>query len=281
MLKIIFLLFSNFIIINSKLLPNHRDIVTDLISEYGYPVKTYEIITSDGYILRMHRLFAKNDFKSQIHHKPGCPIKPAVLIVHGFTGCSSDFVLFGPNKSLGFQLVDNGYDVWLGNVRGGKLTESHVSMKSSMPEFWNYTITEVSIIDTANMIDYVRDVSGSFKIFYIGNSFGATYLAILLSERPEYNEKIIQAGLMAPILYTGQKVPENVLSSIANRAFYSMLQMTPVFRYSDILDFAKFYQTMFCAPRNSECPVVLTIRGMLYGWNEDGKYMDSVKINLI
>lgn len=39
----------------------------------------------------------------------------------------------------------------------------------------------------------------SSQVYYVGHSQGTTTLLVLLSERPEYNDKIKVASLMAPV----------------------------------------------------------------------------------
>lgn len=56
------------------------------------------------------------------------------------------------------------------------------------------------------MIDYTLNKTKSSQMFYVGHSQGTTALLVLLSTRPEYNEKIVQAHLMAPSAFR-KKLP--------------------------------------------------------------------------
>jgi hypothetical protein len=93
--------------------------VPHLISEKGYPVESHDVVTSDGYILTMHRI-----------PRPGAP---AVLLQHGLLDASETWVVndannrcatllgiqqqysdnYDANNSLGFMLHDAGFDVFL------------------------------------------------------------------------------------------------------------------------------------------------------------------------
>lgn len=58
-----------------------------LLKKYGYPVEIHTVITSDGYLLEMHR----------IPRIGGIP----VYLQHGLLDSSAGWILLGPNNSLG------------------------------------------------------------------------------------------------------------------------------------------------------------------------------------
>lgn len=43
--------------------------------------------------------------------------------------------------------------------------------------------------------------TGLEKIHYVGHSMGTTALLVMAQERPEYQEKIIMANMLAPVAY--------------------------------------------------------------------------------
>lgn len=51
------------------------------------------------------------------------------------------------------------------------------------------------------MIDYVLNQTNSEKIFYAGHSQGTTAFWVMMSEKPEYNDKIKLMVAMAPVAY--------------------------------------------------------------------------------
>ena len=66
-----------------------------MVSREGYPVETHQVITEDGYILRMHRIpYGKRSPWSDGD-------RPAVYIQHGLTSSSADWLTAGPKKALG------------------------------------------------------------------------------------------------------------------------------------------------------------------------------------
>lgn len=60
---------------------------------------------------------------------------------------------------------------------------------------------EMGVHDQPAIIDYVLAKTNTSKVGYIGYSQGTTSLLVMLSERPEYNDKIYAASLMAPVGY--------------------------------------------------------------------------------
>jgi hypothetical protein len=64
------------------------------ILKYGYPAETHNVTTTDGYILTLHRI-------PYSPKSPVAPNKPAAFVQHGLLGSSADWIILGPNKSLG------------------------------------------------------------------------------------------------------------------------------------------------------------------------------------
>lgn len=60
---------------------------------------------------------------------------------------------------------------------------------------------EMGVYDQPAIIDYILAKTNTSKLYYIGYSQGTTSLLVMLSERPEYNDKIYAASLMAPVGY--------------------------------------------------------------------------------
>ena len=67
--------------------------------------------------------------------------------------------------------------------------------------FTNFSWNEIGYYDLPAMIDYVLNVTKQDKLFYVGHSQGTTAFFVMTSEKPEYNDKIKLATLLAPIAY--------------------------------------------------------------------------------
>lgn len=193
--------FENFAVIfaaiccESKVLTVEDD-VTNLIKSAGYRGEVHEVETQDGYLLRLHRMLPKVASNS----------KAPVFLMHGILATSADFLISGPKIALGYLLADNGYEVWMGNARGNKFSPNHKNFSSLSKDFWKFSWHEIGFYDLPAMIDYMLNTTKASKVFYVGHSQGTTSFLVLMSTRPEYNSKIIQAHLLAPSAFR-KKLP--------------------------------------------------------------------------
>ncbi|KAI8992246.1 Alpha/Beta hydrolase protein [Pilobolus umbonatus] len=163
----------------------------DYIRQWGYQAEVHRVKTEDGHILTMYRIY---------RHTPIG--KPPVLIGHGLFQCSGVFVL-NEQKSLVFTLIDEGYDVWVGNNRSVS-SEDHVYLTSEDPEYWKWGIKELAVYDLPAMIHHVLSLSPYKKISYIGHSQGNTQAFVALRLCPELHEKLNGFIALAPALFAGK-----------------------------------------------------------------------------
>lgn len=61
----------------------------DLINVYGYASETHNVVTEDGYILKVHRI-----------SNPG---KQPALLMHGVLDCSASWIMLGPKQAFGMK----------------------------------------------------------------------------------------------------------------------------------------------------------------------------------
>lgn len=170
-----------------------NDLVCRTIIANQYVCERHLVRTADGYELTLHRIPPKNTTQSQQY-------LPFVLM-HGLIGSASDFLLAGRKRSLGYILHEQGYDVWLPNARGTTYSKRHLHMDSSNSSFWNFSWHEIGYYDLSAVVDYVREATGQQQVHFVAHSQGATVFFVLLSERPEYNEKFASVSLLAPVAF--------------------------------------------------------------------------------
>ncbi|XP_053673701.1 lipase 3-like [Anopheles nili] len=160
------------------------------ITKHGYPVELHRVTTQDGYILTLVRI------PNSDH-----PEKAPVLLLHGLLCSSIDWTVQGPDRSLAFIAADEGYDVWLGNVRGNTFSKEHESLNSRDREFWNFSFHEIGLYDVPAMVDHIRGNTSTDAIHFVGHSQGGAAFLVMASLRPEYNARFASVHLMAPAAY--------------------------------------------------------------------------------
>ncbi|KAJ2945337.1 hypothetical protein O0L34_g9429 [Tuta absoluta] len=177
-----------------------------LITMHGYFAEAHTVVTEDGYILTIHRIPYSMKSKT-VSNK-------TVLLHHGLLGCSIDWVIPGPNKSLPYILSEAGYDVWMANVRGNTYSRAHVSRTTDSADFWDYSFQDVAEYDLPAVIDYIqKHKTGNEKINYVGYSMGTTVLFAMLSTKTQYNDILRAAYTLAPVAYmTEIKSPFKILA---------------------------------------------------------------------
>ena len=97
----------------------------ELIEHRGYPAERHLVTTDDGYVLELHRI-------------PNAGKWP-VLLQHGITQSSAQWLTSPSYRALGFLLADRGYDVWLGNSRGNTYGRRHLSLDPAKGAFWEFS----------------------------------------------------------------------------------------------------------------------------------------------
>ncbi|KAI8434022.1 hypothetical protein MSG28_012173 [Choristoneura fumiferana] len=184
---------------------------TELARKYGFRAEEIEVETEDGYLITVFRIRGK---------------KKPVLVVHGMGGSSNTWLLRG-KKSLAVALAIEGYDVWCGNVRGNKYGRKHVSLNPDKDDkFWDFSWHEIGLYDWRAIIDRVLKETKESKLNAIGHSQAVTSLLVLLSTKPEYNDKVNLNIALAPVAYLNKIGP----------GFTQMVKIGPiVFKLLDFL----------------------------------------------
>ncbi|XP_049938161.1 lipase 3-like [Schistocerca serialis cubense] len=177
-----------------------------LIEKYGYPVEQHQVVSQSGYILTLFRIPRGKNCSV-----PGEP----VLMHHGFLA-DSDSWLLQEDQSLPYVLVDSNecYDVWLANGRGNRYSRNHTTLDPDKSEYWQFSWHEQGAYDIPAIIDYILSVAGKSALMYLGHSMGTTIYFVMACERPEYQQKVQLAFLLAPVCYMSN-IPSPIIRFIS------------------------------------------------------------------
>ncbi|KAG2485847.1 hypothetical protein HYH03_015430 [Edaphochlamys debaryana] len=107
--------------------------------------------------------------------------RPVVFLQHGLLDSAAGFLVNGPGRSLAFLLADQGYDVWLGNVRGNTLSRTHMALEPADVRFWQWSYDEMAQYDLPAMLTYAACTSGVASLSYLGHSQGTTVILAALA----------------------------------------------------------------------------------------------------
>ncbi|EDW84939.1 uncharacterized protein Dwil_GK12869 [Drosophila willistoni] len=241
----------------------------DRIEEHGYPAEYHEVTTEDGYIIGLFRIPYSHNLQNQDE------VRPIAFIQHGLFSSSDGWPNLGPNDALPFLLSDAGYDVWLGNARGNTYSRQHTTLFTSHPSFWRFSWHEIGYYDIAAAIDYCLSTENGLKqkekaIHYVGHSQGTTVFFTLMSMRPEYNDKIKTAHMLAPVTFMNH-MADWLVSTLApylgHHNTYSELFCSQEFLpYNDFV-LALFFNT--CRPNSV---VGQFCDGILYDGSDESRY---------
>ncbi|CAL1684028.1 unnamed protein product [Lasius platythorax] len=205
----------------------------EMIKRAGYPAEAHVIMTEDGYLLTLHRI-------------PGGNGSPPVLLLHGILCTSAVWVILGKGKALAYLLADQGYDVWLGNFRGGTYSRAHISLSSSDPKFWDFSFHEMGIYDLPAMITFITNMRSQPLHTYIGHSMGTTSFYVMATERPEI------ARMVQLMISLGPGAFLNHMQSPVRQFFFSLKDsqtITRVFFHDELFpqnDFVRFLTKYLC-----------------------------------
>lgn len=196
-------------------------------------MQVHTVPTDDGYLLGMHHIpprFASGRYNN-------------VLLMHAALTAGGQFIING-NKSLAFMLSNAGYNVWILHARGTSYSLKHRTLSNEKPKFWDYTWHDIGVYDIPCAIDYILRVTRQDKLHFVGHSQGPTAYFAMMSQRPEYNDRIMSAYLLGPAVYVhntykAMRGMTNLLMKLAKEQKIFKLQLKESALLYFLLNFCK------------------------------------------
>lgn len=108
-------------------------------------------------------------------NSPSGQEKPPMLFMHGIGDSADCFIVHKPDKAPAFVAASEGYDVWLGNLRGNKYSRKHKSLDPDTDmDFWKFSWSENGRYDLPALLNFIKQETGYEKVAYVGHSMGTT-----------------------------------------------------------------------------------------------------------
>jgi len=176
---------------------------TELCELYGYYCEEHIVQTGDGYLLGLHRLgWRSGEEGTRVNSGRGDGLKKKVVYLHHGLMMNSDVwvCLTERERALPFELVERGYDVWLGNNRGNKYSKKSVHTAPTSSSFWNFSMDQFAFHDIPDSISYILETTHQPSLSYIGFSQGTAQAFATLSIHPTLNDKVDVFIALAPAM---------------------------------------------------------------------------------
>nr|CAB3452907.1 unnamed protein product [Digitaria exilis] len=177
-----------------------------LLLPQGYPCTEHTVKTDDGFLLSVQHI---PHGKNGVADNAG----PPVFLQHGLFQGGDTWFINSNEQSLGYILADNGFDVWIGNVRGTRWSKGHSTLSVHDKLFWDWSWQDLAESDLLAMLSYVYTVKQS-KVVYVGHSQG-TIMGLAAFTKPEIVKMISSAALLCPISYLDHVSASFVLRAVA------------------------------------------------------------------
>lgn len=106
------------------------------------------------------------------------------------------------SDALGFELANQGYDVWMSNSRGSTYSLSHTTYDYRYDwRYWDFSFHEIALFDVPAVIDYVLERRNKKSLAYVGHSQGNLIMFILQSFHPEWSRKVKPFIALSPVAF--------------------------------------------------------------------------------
>ena len=152
------------------------------ISNLNLNLEEIQVVTEDRYVNTIWALTSKDEFNRN---------GKSIIIQHGLLDSSFTWLIL-EEKSIAKLLCDEGYRVYLPNMRGNQFSKSHLDYDSSLnSDYWDFSFDEMAQYDLPAIINLIKKRDGVEKIDYMGHSQGTLIFFLSYMTNPNYMEENI------------------------------------------------------------------------------------------
>jgi pimeloyl-ACP methyl ester carboxylesterase len=197
----------------------------EIVNQAGYPYESYKVITEDGYELLLERVGRGGEGR-------------VVYLQHGVMANGFDWVANGPTQSLAFRAYELGFDVWIGNFRGGSGPEyKHVIKNISNASYWDFGMNEHAWRDIPAFINKIlktkrqefaeQGIDKEVDITAISHSMGAaSTIMYIVKSRMDNKPHHLSRAILLSVAGYHQAAP--TLCKVVGPVLYKALHLFPV-----------------------------------------------------
>lgn len=137
------------------------------MGQYGYDWEAHKVVTDDDYVLTTFHILGKRG------EARTATSKGSVLCQHGAYMDGTSWLAGFTGTPFHLKLVDEGYDVWIGNNRGTEYSQGHQNLSAINDDsYWDFSWAEMGLYDDTANISTIKKESAVEKVFYLGYSQG-------------------------------------------------------------------------------------------------------------
>ena len=152
------------------------------ISKLNLNLEEIQVITEDRYVNTIWALTSKDIFNRN---------GKSIIVQHGLLDSSFTWLIL-EDKSIAKLLCEEGYKVYLPNMRGNQFSKSHLDYDHSLnSKYWDFSFDEMAQYDLPSIVDLIKKRDGVEKVDYMGHSQGTLIFFLAYMNNPDFMEKNI------------------------------------------------------------------------------------------
>ena len=152
------------------------------IAKLNLNLEEIQVVTEDRYVNTIWALTSKDAFNRN---------GKSIIVQHGLLDSSFTWLIL-EDKSITKLLCEEGYKVYLPNMRGNQFSKSHLDYDTSLnSRYWDFSFDEMAQYDLPSIINLIKKRDGVEKIDYMGHSQGTLIFFLAYMNNPDFMEKNI------------------------------------------------------------------------------------------